>query len=212
MTAVPKPSKAPAVRRARAPRGSGEQLRAEIVDATRELLAKARNADDVSIRSVAQAVGVTSPSIYLHFADKDELIAAVVTDVFEDLDAAMLAAAEGISDPLDRLLAFGLAYVRFAVAHPEHYRIATMDPCMTITDVDAMLADGCFMHFSDAVTATIEAGIFPKGDALRYTIQLWSAAHGVASLMIAKPWLPWGDQDSMAREVLRNAARGLAAS
>jgi len=198
------------VRRPRAPRGSGEQLRDEIVAAARDLLAHARNADDVSIRKVAQKVGITSPSIYLHFADKDELIAAVVSDVFEELDKAMLAAAEGITDPMQRLLEYGLAYVRFATSHPEHYRIATMDPCMKVSNVDEILADGCFTHFSQTVAACMQAGQFPPGDPLRYTIQLWTAAHGVASLMIAKPWLPWGDPEVMAREVLLCAAKGMA--
>src|SRR4051812_49659681 len=79
--------------RRRASRGSGEQLRAEIVAATKDLLAGGASAESVSIRAVADAVGVTSPSIYLHFADKDALIEAVVADVFHALDAAMLAAA-----------------------------------------------------------------------------------------------------------------------
>ena len=61
------------LRRRRAPRGSGEQLREEILDATTELLLETGHAKAVSIRSVAQRVGVTPPSIYLHFADKDAL-------------------------------------------------------------------------------------------------------------------------------------------
>jgi AcrR family transcriptional regulator len=197
------------VRRTRAPRGSGEQLRAEIVTATRDLLSDSKSADEVSIRAVARAVGVTSPSIYLHFADKDELIAAVVTAVFEDLDQAMLTAAAGIEDPLQRLLAFGMAYVRFAVEHPEHYRIATMDPCQKPGDIDELLADSCFAHFSETVSACIAAGVFQEGDALQYTLQLWSAAHGVASLIIAKPWLPWGPTEAFAERALRAAADGL---
>ena len=81
-------------------------------------MAKAATADDVSIRSVATAVGVTAPSIYLHFADKQELISAVVVDVFEELDRAMVAASASVEDPLERLKAMGLAYVRFAIDHP----------------------------------------------------------------------------------------------
>jgi hypothetical protein len=50
------------LRRRRAPRGSGEQLREEILDATTELLLETGQAKAVSIRSVAQRVGVTPPS------------------------------------------------------------------------------------------------------------------------------------------------------
>ena len=79
---------------AAAARGRGEDLRGEIVAATKELLAEAADSDAVSIRAVAEAVGVTPPSIYLHFADKNQLLEAVVVDVFAELDTAMMAAAE----------------------------------------------------------------------------------------------------------------------
>ncbi|MDP9094070.1 MAG: TetR/AcrR family transcriptional regulator [Actinomycetota bacterium] len=197
-------------RRRRAQRGSGDQLRAEIVEATKQLLAASANADDVSIRAVADAVGVTAPSIYLHFADKNELLGAVVSDVFSTLDAAMLAAAETAQSPMDRLRAFGLAYVMFAIAHPEHYRIATMDPCPQ-PHVDEVLASSAFVHFNDTVTECMDAGIFAPGDPMPITLDLWAAAHGIASLMIAKPFLPWGDAEVVADRALCAAALGHAA-
>ena len=71
------------LRRRRAPRGSGDQLRDEILDATTDLLLETGHAKAVSIRSVAKRVGVTPPSIYLHFADKDALLDAVCARYFE---------------------------------------------------------------------------------------------------------------------------------
>lgn len=197
----------PAKRR-RASRGSGEQLREEIVAAAKKLLAETKDADDVSIRAVADAVGVTPPSIYLHFADKDELIGAVVLDVFAELDSAMLQAADGIAEPLERLRAFGLAYIRFAVGHPEHYRLATMDPCAKPPAVDEVLASSAFEHFNAAVRDCMDAGIFAPGDVLPITLDLWAAAHGIAALIVAKPYLPWGDLDEVADRVLCAAALG----
>jgi AcrR family transcriptional regulator len=199
--------------RRRASRGSGEQLRAEIVAATKELLANAPSSDAVSIRAVADAVGVTSPSIYLHFADKDELIEAVVADVFAELDAAMVAAAGPVEAPLDKLCAYGLAYVQFALEHPEHYRIATTsqgghDENAEARQIDHVLADSAFSHLMATVQSCMRAGIFAEGDPLPITLELWSAAHGIASLMIAKPFLPWGDKLMTANNVLRAAALG----
>jgi AcrR family transcriptional regulator len=200
-------------RRKRASRGSGEQLHAEIVAATKGLLARSANSDAVSIRAVADAVGVTPPSIYLHFADKDALIEAVVSDVFAELDAAMVAAGEAVEHPLEKLRAYGLAYVRFAVEHPEHYRVATMERCPIEGQpgqLDHVLADAAFVHFMATVRGCMDAGIFAQGDPLPITLQLWSAAHGIASLMIAKPFLPWGDIDAVADPVLCAAALGRA--
>jgi AcrR family transcriptional regulator len=197
-------------RRRRAQRGSGEQLRAEIVVAAKQLLASSGRADDVSIRAVADAVGVTSPSIYLHFEDKTALLTAVVADVFAELDEAMLSEASAHTEPLARLRAFGMAYVRFALAHPEHYRIAALDPCPR-PEVDEVLGSSAFEHFNQTVRACMAAGIFPDGDPLPITLDLWAAAHGIASLMITKPFLPWGDFEVTVDRVLCSAALGHAA-
>jgi AcrR family transcriptional regulator len=200
-----------AVRRKRSRRGSGEQLRAEIVTAARDLLASAPHVDAVSIRSVAEAVGVTPPSIYLHFADKDDLISAVVAAVFAELDAAMLEAASRQREPLERLRAFGTAYVQFALGHPEHYRLAAMD-LRPMSEVDEALASSAFVHFRECVAECMAAGIFVGEDPTPLTLELWAVAHGIASLLIAKPFLPWGDVDRVVDEVLCAAALGHAAA
>jgi AcrR family transcriptional regulator len=199
-------------KRRRAQRGSGEQLHAEIIAAAKQLLAESRNVDEVSIRAVADAVGVTPPSIYLHFADKNALVDAVVSDVFADLDAAITAAAATVPDdaPFARLKAQGLAYVHFAVEHAEHYRVATMEPCLVPPSVDDVIRAGAFAHFAETVSACMKAGIFTEGDPIPVALDLWSAAHGIASLMIAKPYLPWGEVDDIASRVLRGAAIGRA--
>jgi len=197
----------PGTVRRRAPRGSGDELRPQIVAAAKELMAAAATAEEVSIRAVATAVGVTPPSIYLHFEDKQALVTAVVTDVFEDLDRVMLAAVDDLDDPLERLHAFGMAYVGFALDHPEHYRLATMDACPR-PDVDEVLAAGAFVHFSDAVQACLDAGIFAPADPIAITLDLWAAAHGAAALLVTKPYLPYGEPLLFADRVLRAAAYG----
>ena len=197
-------------RRRRAQRGGGEQLRVEIVGAAKSLLAETSDADAVSIRAVAQRVGVTAPSIYLHFADKDALLDAVVSDVFADLDMAIQKEVTdlGSTEPMTVLRAQGLAYVKFALAHPEHYRVATMSPCPVAPNVDEVIASGAFARFLAAVGDCIAAGIFPSGDPLAITLDLWTAAHGVASLIIAKSYLPWGDPVAFADRALCAAVLG----
>jgi AcrR family transcriptional regulator len=200
-------------RRKRAQRGSGEQLRAEIIAATKALLAELGSSDAVSIRAVADAVGVTPPSIYLHFADKDALIQAVCEDVFAELDAVMVAAAEPHQQPLDKMRAFGLSYVQFAIEHPEHYRLATMerhqaDDGGEMSQLDQMLADSAFLHLVTVVTECMDDGIFANGDPIPVAFDCWAAAHGVAALMVAKPFLPVGDKLEFADRVLRSCALG----
>jgi AcrR family transcriptional regulator len=185
-------------------------LRAEIIAATKQLLARTGNADDVSLRAVAELVGVTSPSIYLHFTDKDDLIHAVVADVFSDLDRAMQQRAATEVNPMDRILAAGMAYVAFAVEHPEHYRVALMSPHAHNDDLDQVLADGAFANFNSLVIDCLASGDFAAADPRPISLSLWTAAHGVASLFIAKPGIGWGDAEAFTYRALCSAGLGQA--
>ncbi|MFW0791156.1 TetR/AcrR family transcriptional regulator [Gordonia sp. CPCC 205333] len=199
-------------RRARSPRGSGEQLRGEIISAAMELLAEEGSSDAVSVRAVAGRVGVTPPSIYLHFADKDQLLDAVTAQAFEQLDDVLSTAGVGIDDPLERALAEGMAYVRFAIANPVLYELAFTHPatCDNGSMVDEVLATAAFLRLSRTVQALIDEGFYPPGDVVGAALELWSASHGVASLMISKPHLPWGDDLTLAENVLRAVCFGRA--
>ena len=191
------------LRRRRAPRGSGDLLRDEILDAATELLLDIGHAKAVSIRSVAERVGVTPPSIYLHFQDKDALLDAVCARYFEKLDEEMQRVSAMQPSTVEVLRAQGLAYVRFATENPELYRIATMGEWKSDSNVDAALASSAFAHMCSTVKALMAEGIFPAGDETGVALELWSAAHGVASLLIAKPHLPFGDAETFTDRVLR---------
>lgn len=190
------------MKRRRAPRGSGEQLREEILDAATELLLETGHAKAVSIRSVAQRVGVTPPSIYLHFADKDALLDAVCARYFEKLDEEMQRVAVNQPSTVDVLRAQGLAYVRFARKTPELYRIATMGESRPGSDVDVALNSSAFVHMRHSVEALIAEGIYPRGDATTLALELWTVAHGLAAQMISRPYLPWGDAEEFADRVM----------
>jgi AcrR family transcriptional regulator len=190
------------LRRSRAPRGSGDRLRDEILDAATELLLETGHAKEVSIRSVAQRVGVTPPSIYLHFDDKDALLDAVCARYLAKLDHEMQRVAAGQPSAVEVLRAQGLAYVRFAIATPELYRIATMGEWRSGSDVDATLDSSAFRHLRETVQTLMNENIYPPGDPTAVALQLWSAAHGVAALLIAKPHLPFGDAEAFADRVL----------
>ena len=193
--------------RPRSPRGTGDQLRTEIISATRELLERTGNVEAVSIRAVAGLVGVSAPSIYRHFADKEALIEAAVAEVFEALDSAMRAAIDPADPPVLRMRQLGLAYIRFALDHPEQYRLATI-PTPTRGAVDLVLSSGAFGHFAATVEAAMAADVIDRRDPTPLVLELWAAAHGIASLLLAKPYLPWGDPMAAAERVLDAACAG----
>lgn len=97
-------------------------LRAALITAALRELAHA-GPDGFALRSVARRAGVSAPAVYRHFQDKDDLLAAVAIECAERLASTMSdAVAAAPPDPLERFRATGIAYVRFAVAHPEHFR------------------------------------------------------------------------------------------
>jgi AcrR family transcriptional regulator len=196
------------LKRRRAARGSGEHLREEILDATTDLLMETGHAKDVSIRAVAQRVGVTSPSIYLHFTDKDALLDAVCARYFEHLDEVMQQVARDQPSTIDRLRAQGLAYVRFAMQNPELYRIATMGEGRPGSDVDVTLNSSAFVHMRASVESLMAEGVYAPADATMAAMELWTVAHGVAALLISRPYLPFGDVEAFADRVMSSACCG----
>ena len=202
----------PATRRARARRGEGELLRAEILAAAEKLLIQTGDEGAVSIRAIADAAGVTPPSIYLHFADKTELLAAVCEARFQDFDRYLEDASAGIDDPLEALRARGRAYVRFGLENPEHYRILFMTrpgaerPQRAVEDLPGMTA---FSRLVEDVARGMGAGLLTTGDPFLVATGLWSNVHGVTSLLIARPDFPWPDLDRLLDHVLAAAIRGL---
>ena len=198
--------------RPRSARGKGAALRGELLRAAMDLLAETGEEDAVSLRAVAHRVGVSVPSIYLHFADKQALLDAVCEEVFAALDAQMQVAAGEGTDVFDALRQQGVAYVRFAIANPEHYRIVLMRKHESQSSgdrADLMMATGAFAHFVASVQECVDAGVL-EGDASELALQLWAAAHGVAALLVAKPYFPWPPLDDYIEQVVRMAGMGIA--
>ena len=185
-----------AVRRPRARRGEGAALRDEILAVAERLLLDTGSVEAVSIRAVADAVGVTPPSIYRHFADKNDLIFEVCAGHFIDLDEFLAAASAGIDDPVERLRAMGLAYMRFGLDNPEPYRIMFMTRDEeTPEEYKAVVLrdDAAFDQVVRCVQECIDAGRFHPEytDAYQLTMGFWARVHGLTSLLVAKPQFPW---------------------
>lgn len=181
--------------RRRAPKGEGSRLRGEILDATETLLVQTGNADSVSIRAIADAVGVTPPSIYRHFDDKDELVNAICERRFADLNATFNVADE-FDDPVVRLRELGRAYGRFALEHPEHYRVIMMttssrEKLKDKSSDESSQGQTAFGRLVAAVHACQEAGRIVSGDPSTIAVVLWSGVHGLVSLLITSPGFPW---------------------
>jgi AcrR family transcriptional regulator len=190
-------------RRSRSRRGEGETLRADLLAATERLMIETGSAEAVSIRAIADAVGVTPPSIYLHFPDKDSLILAVCERHFEAFDSVIEEAGRSADDPVESLRRRGRAYVRFGVENPEPYRILFMTRNETPQQRDVVVGAGAraFQHLVDAVQRCIDTGAFRPVDPVLAATGVWAAVHGVTSLLISLPSFPWPDVETLVDHV-----------
>ena len=179
--------------RPRSKKGEGDRLREEILEAAEALLLETGSEDAVSIRAVADRVGVTAPSIYRHFADKGTLLFEVCDRQFGRFHEYIDAKRSGHAEPLEAVKAIGRAYVEFGLTYPEHYRIMFMGRSDLTPEQyeDHVLAEqASFMELVGAVQECIEAGLLHR-DAFETATILWTTAHGLTSLLISKPNFPW---------------------
>ena len=82
-----------------------------------------KGVDGFSMRQVAAKVGYSATTIYHHFVNKEDLLKAILDDVFSEFAETMRRAYEEESDPARRMGALGKAHVRFGLAHPVHYQL-----------------------------------------------------------------------------------------
>ena len=181
----------PAARRLRTPRRKPRNayhhgnLRQALVDQAVRTIHRG-GVEALTLRDVGAGLGVSRTALYRHFADKTALLAAVATDGFRALRTALQESWDGAGHGQVGFEAQGLAYVRFALAHPGHYRVmfggfvakAVSDPDLTIE------ASGAFGVLLAALTELQQQKLVRQGNPEPIALFVWSAVHGVAMLAI----------------------------
>lgn len=100
-------------------------LREALIAATVELVEE-HGPSGVSMREAARRAGVSPGAPFRHFRDKNELMVAVSDEGAARLVACLMEAYNAGSAPADRFRAMGIAYVKFGVDHPGHFRVLHM--------------------------------------------------------------------------------------
>ncbi|MGI8809068.1 MAG: TetR/AcrR family transcriptional regulator [Acidimicrobiales bacterium] len=195
--------------RPRARKGEGHLLRHELVAAASDLLGTLGDPNQLSIRAVAAAAGVTPPSLYRHFADKQELLVAVLDERWAELHHLVGEAAASADDPFESLRRWCLAYLRFAEDRPGHYRVLFSAAAPAgVTDDPAHHPGGLtFFALVGAVQRCLDAGA--PTDAARdswfLALQLWLSGHGMVDLRIGQRFpFPWPPPETVLDAVLND--------
>lgn len=161
-------------------------FRRRIGEAATKLFA-AHGYDAVTMRAVADALGVSAMTPYRYVSGKDELVALVRTAAFQQFAEALERATARVADPEDRLRKLKRAYLKFAMEHGDEYRIMFelrgAGDAKRWPELEREAARS-FGSLLDAVRAAVTARVI-EGDALTIAHILWAGAHGLASLHLA---------------------------
>src|SRR5262249_6976607 len=116
--------------------------------------------------------------------------------------------AEAATEPKGRVVELGRAYVRWAVTHPDHYRVMFGSELIKAGyPTFAVAAEQAFDDLLDAITKCQEAGIVEGQDPREIAGPLWSLVHGVASLAIGGELRAVGIEQDPEAMVARNVAQ-----
>lgn len=171
-----------------------EATRRRILTAVETLLAKGGE-EAVSIREVCLRAGVTAPTIYHHFGDKQALVDRVIDDCFLEFDRS-LRRRRLPSDPVEALRAGFDNYVAYGLRHPSHYRLIFQNrparpTAAGLASYESLRAAVGRIDQAKRLRTTVDEGAFA----------FWVTAHGLTSLLI-NDLKPPGDSVALVRDAL----------
>jgi len=191
--------------RQRNPRGEGNRLRSEIVEATIRLVDA--GIERLTLRAIAREAGITGPSIYDHFPDVKSIRNEVIRSCYEDLVARIHQAQQGVADPVGRLEATCLSYTSYGADFPHRYALLFRAE----RDQDEKLAVGqigaaALQTLVDGIASCREAGRSTSSDPYDDALAVWTAIHGLTTLRSSRPHFARLHGDELLRSVIHRLA------
>jgi AcrR family transcriptional regulator len=192
-------------------------LRRALLDEALALAAE-RGPSALNLREAARRAGVTEAAPYRHFRSKEALVAALAEEGFAALlERVRAALRRAPAAPAARLSALGVAYLRFALERPAHFRVMFGRDLARSHGFRGVgqLAQACFAELMGEVSRAQRSGRIAGRDPRPAALALWSALHGLASLqadgLLERQGLARGrGADALARGVVASLWSGLA--
>ncbi|MFK8181898.1 MAG: TetR/AcrR family transcriptional regulator [Phormidesmis sp.] len=164
-------------------------LRRALLDAALVIL-QTNDAKSLSLRGVAREAGVSHTAPYRHFADKAALLAAVAEEGFIEFGQYLQTAVDAShAEPIASLKATGVAYIRYALQHPVHFRLMFNDHALTpdsktVTSSLYTTSKATFQILVDIISTGQREGKIIAGDSEILATGRWALVHGLAMLML----------------------------
>lgn len=162
-----------------------ETTRGRVLRAARRLIGEV-GVDALTMRAVAIAAKITAGAIYRHFPSKEALVACVVNEAFEKLQAGVWRAlARHPPGSFERIAELGRIYMEFSRKHPADYRVLFMPTVTPRCAIENSVGFQAVKVLEECVQDCIHAGVFAKGDSRMIALLLWSRLHGLISLFLS---------------------------
>lgn len=184
-------------------------LKEALVQAALDLIA-AKGPAGFTFAEAARSAGVSPAAPYRHFRDRDELLASVAQQGFEQFEAQLTAAwDDGRPDTPTAFQRIGKAYLAFARENPAYYS-AMFESGIPIESNPALLLAGerafaVIRAASERLVAMAPPNV-PRPPAMMMALHIWSISHGIASLFgrgdAARRKLPMSAEDLLEAGVL----------
>lgn len=202
------------------------KVREQILEAATELFLR-EGVHQVSLRRIAAAVSYTPMALYAYFQDKQALIRAVAEHAFQDLESYLTKDLSAELEPVDRLRTILRRYVAFAKENPRKFELMFYIPWSTavvesVSDspegrkkkekaeeqipLSPMAGAGAFEVLTKAVSGVVPSKKNDPRAVLGTSLIMWSAIHGIASLIISMPSMPM--QEMAIHELIETVISG----
>lgn len=195
----------------RKPKGEGHVRRAEILTAAERIFVE-HGYEGATIRKIADEVGLSSTALYMHFADKAEILHEICRSAFEALISAHKSLLIADAPPEVRLRRMMEAYIRFGFENPNAYRLTYMTQPVEAREGAESVAQetggALFRSFVEVVNEAVVAGRM-RGDSEVLAQVIWASGHGLVSIIITKPYFDWADRNLLIRTQLDALFGGL---
>jgi AcrR family transcriptional regulator len=158
-------------------------LREKISAAAQELYLR-DGIQGVSMRKVAELVGVSAPAIYRHFENKEALLTEITVEGLKILEGFLRPALEEPT-PYERLRRLIDNYLEFTLQQPRYFDFAFLLPRNDIGTLEEEIQTRDWATFKlslDQVSACMEEGVFRKDDPMQTGVTIWAAVHGLVTL------------------------------
>ena len=194
---------------AEAPEGD---LRRRILDGARHLLVR-DGYRNLSMRRLAEAIGYSATSIYLHFESKDDLFQALIDEGMARLHAQLREAVDRAAGPRACLEALCRAFARFGLENPEYYDIMFQQRPEAMERYPPAKYRRARRNL-DLVQNLLRRGVeqerfdLPEGPLVAASA-LWASLHGTVSLLLSRRVDARVEPEALVEASVRQALRGV---